>query len=345
VLTRDTNIVVLGSVALVLAGGWVVAGRRQRAGATEPAEPAEPVGEVADTGGGDGSPGEVAAPGAPATARGADERPGRAWMLVGALGLCAAIVLSMWSSSAGQRQLVPLRHVFAVRILPYEDRVLWFADQGMPEPELFLPAPDVVDPERPPVVGVPEDDPAYAEWWQWLEEDGRSALILWALTHPSYLVTEPLQDPERVFNNADGTVLGYAPSDMRHVPVVSSLLWLPTIPTVAVALAVAAWYRRRRVPVTPLVGVAGLCVLVSGPLAFIAWHADGMESARHLFFAAVLVRLGALLMVVSLLESWPVGSPAPARTDGGEGPIDRPSPPASAAPSTGREAGAVAPGA
>ena len=242
------------------------------------------------------------------------ERPRRLWA-VGALALVVVAGLSVASASHGERYLYPLANVYTARVLPYPDRLQWFLDQGMPDLERFhVEAPS--DPTKAPIVGLPRpgEDPAMDDWWQWFDEHGRTTWLAWVATHPAYLVTEPLQRPERVYNNADGTIMGYEGTGNNRVPGVTSLLWLPTIPTVAVSAVLLAWELRRRRAVAPLVVAGGFCVVAAGPLAFAAWHSDGMESARHLFLAAVLVRVGALLAVAAAIEGLPggVGSDEPA---------------------------------
>ena len=46
--------------------------------------------------------------------------------------------------------------------------------------------------------------PSWRPWLDWVEDDGRTALARYALTHPAYLLGEPLRVPERAFNNALG---------------------------------------------------------------------------------------------------------------------------------------------
>ena len=47
-----------------------------------------------------------------------------------------------------------------------------------------------------------------------------------------------------------------------------------------------------------------------------AWHSDGMETARHLVVPAIQLHLGVLLMVVGLLPSAPSATPEPPLADG-----------------------------
>jgi hypothetical protein len=43
-------------------------------------------------------------------------------------------------------------------------------------------------------------------------QHGRSALAVWMATHPAYVVTEPLRNPGRTFNNAEATAASTLPA-------------------------------------------------------------------------------------------------------------------------------------
>ncbi len=221
---------------------------------------------------------------------------------VGVVGLVIVAGWSMTSAWVGHRDLLPLHDVFAVRVLPYPDRVAWFAEHGMPqEDELNEAAPDP-DPEREdaPVLGLGRDDERWAGWWDWLESDGKEAWMRYVIEHPWYVFTEPLENPERTYNNAEGTLLGYA-GDMRHVSFVNEIFWAPTTLLVVAVAALAlahAGNRRRPAPLTVIGWVLLVAAAISG---LVTWHTGGMETARHLLLSAFELRLGVVLLVLGLL--------------------------------------------
>jgi hypothetical protein len=225
-----------------------------------------------------------------------------------ACGLFALGALATVGASHGDRYAYPLRNVFEVRVLPYPDRVAWFADHGMPQAERFV-GPDalvpVVDGEQAPVTYVADDDPSLQEWQAWVETDGRETFATWLVTHPAYLVSEPLRDPERTFNNALGDRSFYAPMDQREVPLVTDLLvpvrWVALVVVGGVAVW-ATWRRRWR---SPLLLVGAATVALAAPHGLVSWHSDGMETARHLIVPVVQLHLGALLMVIAALGRGP----------------------------------------
>lgn len=213
------------------------------------------------------------------------------------------------AASHGHRYVYPLRNVFEARVLPYPDRVAWFADHGMPQADRFTgpdaPAPAVRGGGDAPVVYVADDEPDMQEWRAWVAQHGRGALAAWMATHPAYLVTEPLRDPERTFNNAEGDRSFYAPADQRELPLVTDVLVPHRWVALAVVVAVAAWATRRRRWGSPLLLVGAGTVALALPHALVSWHTDGMETARHLMMPALQLYLGALLMVLGVLGARP----------------------------------------
>jgi hypothetical protein len=289
--TRDTHASVALVAASALAAGLVVAEwrRRHRREADDRDDPADPD-DPADRDDRDDADDRDRRGGRPADA-----------LVVLACGLFLLGAAATAGASHGNRHAFPLRNVFEVRVLPYPDRVAWFADRGMPQAGLFA-GPDalvpVVDGDQAPVTYVGDNDPALQEWLAWLERDGRQAFALWVVTHPAYLVTEPLRDPERTFNNARGDRSFYAPLDQREVPLVTTVLFPARIVALSVAVFVAMRATSRRRWSDPLVLTGAVVVALAAPHALVSWHSDGMETARHLVVPVLQLHLGVLLMVI-----------------------------------------------
>jgi hypothetical protein len=222
-------------------------------------------------------------------------------------GLVALGLLLVAGSAHGERHHFPTRNLYEVRVLPYPDRVQWFADRGMPQAEVFA-GPDARTPHAeagiPPVMFVGDDDVELQPWLDWVESDGRAAFAGYVATHPLYLVTEPLRSPERAFNNALGDRDFYRPLDMPRVPLVDRVLTLPTAVVVLVAALVGglAIGRGRWVPA---LAAGAVLAALAVPHGLLAWHSDGMETARHLVVPALQLHLGVLLLVVGLLPALP----------------------------------------
>ncbi|HEY3144464.1 MAG TPA: hypothetical protein VGJ86_25265 [Acidimicrobiales bacterium] len=231
-----------------------------------------------------------------------------------ATGAFLMAVLAGASASHGHRSSLPMRNVYAARVLPYPQRVEWFAAHGMPQSELFVgpgATPIVVEKGRPAVRYVGADDPVLQPWVRWVEREGRRMFLRWMVTHPAYVLREPWREPERAFNNALGDRSFYAPSDRRDVPLVTgaSILPMPLALLLAAAAMAAAfrWNRWR----SPAFVVGAILVVLSGPHALVSWHSDGMETARHLVVPVVQFHLGVLLLLIGALA----GAPGTTATD------------------------------
>lgn len=216
----------------------------------------------------------------------------------------AAIGLTIGSAATyADRGQVPMSHVYFARVLPYPDRVAWFEARGMPraieiDARSSAPAPS----GEPKLTAFAEDDPAFAAWWQWFDQHGASTWRSYVVAHPWYLVTEPMREPERVYNNAEGSIAFYRPADMAHIPLTTSLLW-PSTTAAVVGLAGLAYFAKKRGLLGPPVVLAGLLVVGAGSYALVAWHSDAMESARHVFISGAMTRLALILAVVGVVDA------------------------------------------
>jgi hypothetical protein len=247
-------------------------------------------------------------------------RPPRVRLLVitGAY-LGALAILAAGAATWGQRELQPLEHVYAVRVIPYPDRLEWFAAHGMPDANHLRVAPVVADAHKAPYVPLAPDE--WPRWRRWLARDGRATYARYVASHPAYLVAEPRHRPERVFNNGDG-LRTYRPLVLRSIPLVTGMFW-PSVPITLVIAAFAfvgaTW---RDLAHSPL-SIAGLVLMATAvPHALAVWHGDGMESARHLLIPGVQLRAGTLLLVLALVdrsETQAVGRRTPAEPCGSVG--------------------------
>ena len=226
----------------------------------------------------------------------------RAALAVG-MGVAAiGLLIGSAATQAGRGQ-VPMSHVYFARVLPFPDRVAWFEARGMPqaiEIDVRSSAPAARD--EPKLTAIAEDDPAFAVWWQWFDQHGASSWRSYVVAHPWYLVTEPMREPERVYNNAEGSIAFYRPAGMAHIPLTTSLLW-PSTTAALVGLAGLAHLARKRGLLGPPVVLAGLLAVGAATYALVAWHSDAMESARHVFISGAMTRLALIVAVVGVVDA------------------------------------------
>src|SRR5262245_6417183 len=219
-----------------------------------------------------------------------------------------ALVLGLAATAAsthGQRHVYPLRNVLEVRVLPYPERVRWFADHGMPQAGEFVgdgAHQPVEEAGRAPVTYIPDGDPDLGPWFAWLAEHGRATFARWVATHPWYVLDEPLRAPERTFNNAAGDRGFYASPQQHRVPLVDRLLAHRTGVVGAVGL-LAVGYAIGRRRITPALVTGAVTASLAVPHGLLAWHLDGMETARHLVVPMLQFHLGVLLVVIGLMPA------------------------------------------
>lgn len=220
----------------------------------------------------------------------------------GALTLCLLVIVGLteWGTLSSHRTQQDVADVLYVRVFPYPDRVAWFAAHGMPEPKQIdrLAAATPTSAGEAKAVFYSTSGPAFAPLRRWVTTRGTGTYLLWLATHPLYVVTEPLQRPERSYNFFDGNLTSYAASTNRLASPLTMVVWPPFI--WVLALAVLASY------LAVLSGVwrdrswrISLVLTVIGVLAMlVAWHGDGQEVTRHTVEGFAQVRLGLWVLVV-----------------------------------------------
>jgi hypothetical protein len=233
--------------------------------------------------------------------------------------LVAVVLLTGWGAASSGRTVQSVTDVLYVRVFPFPGRVSWFADHGMPQG----PAIDDLARELPPppegaakVVGISPKDPAFVPLHRWITHHGESTYALWLVTHPAYVVTEPLARPERTYNSARGNLDFYAPTtDSVTSPLTEilwpSLAWLGVLALVAGLLAI--WRGTWRLPAWRITAVLAV---IGGLSMLVAWHGDGQETTRHTVEGFAQLRLG--LWLLAILGA--LGPVEPAATSTGRGP-------------------------
>jgi hypothetical protein len=221
---------------------------------------------------------------------------------LGALCLClvAVVVLTGWGTVSSHRTRQNVADVFYVRVFPFPARVAWFAAHGMPQQVQIdaLAKATGPAPGEAKVVYVAPSDPAFARLERWIESEGTGTYLDWLLTHPGYVITEPLVRPERSYDFAGGQLTYYAASTDRLQSPLTVVMWPPLVGLVVLAVVAAvvsllsrAWRQGvwRMVVALTLVGVLSIVV---------AWHGDGQEVTRHTVEGLAQLRLGLWIVIV-----------------------------------------------
>ena len=220
----------------------------------------------------------------------------------GALALClaAVVVLTGWGTVSSHRTTQNVADVFYVRIFPFADRVAWFAAHGMPDQQRIdrLATTTTTVPGSAKAVFFSATDPNFAPLEHWIETRGSGTYALWLLTHPGYVLTEPLRRPERAFDFAHGSLTFYAASTHQLRSPLTLVMWPPLIWLLVLAGAAVctsvlsrAW-RDRVWPMVFTLTVIGVFSML------VAWHGDGQEVTRHTIEGLAQVRLGLWIIIL-----------------------------------------------
>jgi hypothetical protein len=215
---------------------------------------------------------------------------GVALVVLGGLGLAV--------SASTVRGVDPLRHVLADRILPYPDRLDWWADRGMPQAAALRRLEPARTDTGAPVVAPRARDARFRRYTDWVADEGARHYVVWLVTHPAYTLFEPFERPERV--HLRRTVADYAP-DAHELPLVSRLYfppWPVSLGILVVVLLLGWWLRRPR---DATWWVAMGLLLLAVPHLLVAWHGDGASPIRHGLLGNVQAQLGILLLALGLL--------------------------------------------
>jgi hypothetical protein len=227
-----------------------------------------------------------------------------------AVGLLLAAGVTGWDTVHTGRTDQNVGNVLFVRVFPFPGRVAWFAAHGMPESAAVdrLAAATPATKSTAKVVAPDLSDPHNAALDHWINHDGQSTYLLWLVTHPAYVITEPLVRPEQAFNFANGVLTFYAATGRVDSPLTPAVwpAWWWMVPLAVVGLAGAAVtgaWRERGTQVIVVLAALGLLSML------IAWQGDGQEVTRHTIEGFVELRAGVLvLFLVGVL-----GLPSPRR--------------------------------
>ena len=226
--------------------------------------------------------------------------PSKVAALAGGLVLVAAVTGWVVVHTGRTRQNVA--DVLYVRIFPFPARVAWFAQHGMPaasaiDRSMAATAPPIPGAAKVFNPGDPGFAPHHVALERWIVAHGQSTYLLWIITHPTFLITEPLARPERAFNFAQGQITFYAAVHRVDSPA-SAVLWpawwwlLPLTVIGVVPAAATGMWRERSWRVLVLLGLLGIVTMV------IAWNGDGQEVTRHTVEGFAELRASVLIMAV-----------------------------------------------
>ena len=207
--------------------------------------------------------------------------------------LSAAYALPRWG--------LPLAEVVTKRILPNEEFLGFFVEEGMPlSPALMALSGEWANSGNYAVVNSPDLKP----FSEWLFADGKNVYAKFLLTHPLYALTAPLKDIKPLLaSNFEEMVPKYTPSLPNPIneffyPVRFFWFYFWASFIIVFFTFVKNYQKKNKV-----FWVVFIFWLISIPYLYLTWHGDAHSVKRHIVIANIQFHLGVwLLLLINLNE-------------------------------------------
>ena len=223
----------------------------------------------------------------------------RASMMALCVWFVCIFALSDFSANTGNRWVFSFYNNIAQRILPAPEHVSYFSNHGMPvNPDLMMLSGKFASSDDLRFYR----DPNLDKFRAWSLEHGKITYIKFLITHFTYTMTEPVFHVARDFlsfvyyfrvHPTDAKYHIYVP--LSHSPI--ALIYFVIVYSVAICYAFV-WWRRKQLYQCPYLAVPVVMILLSAPHAWITWHGDAMETARHTLSAFIQFQLGFILLLL-----------------------------------------------
>ena len=128
--------------------------------------------------------------------------------------------------------------------------------------------------------------------------------IKFLITHPIYSISAPIFQVTNDFHSLADRFQIYPVKHVyhNHDPRIRKRTWIGLIYfLIAYSLAVYyafVWWRRKSLYRYPYLAVPLVMVLLAGPDAWLSWHGDAAETARHTLLAFIQFQLGIVLLLI-----------------------------------------------
>lgn len=218
--------------------------------------------------------------------------------------LIFVFALSNASANAGNRWVFPFFNIMGQRILPVPEHIAYFADRGMPISSALL--------ERTGKWAHDDDlafyhAPDLEQFRIWTADNGKAVYMRFLISRPIQSMVTPALEVSSDFFTIARTPLAdparfLSPrlsSSHSQVALICFLICNIVTACLAFVLWRCGWLHR-----FPHLAVPLIMVLLSAPHAWLAWHGDAMETARHSLVAFAQFPLGFVLLWLYVLDHW-----------------------------------------
>lgn len=206
--------------------------------------------------------------------------------------------------NANNRWVPYFLNIVSMRILPNSEILKYFQEHGMPVSDNLMARSNK---------WAHEDnyayykDPNLEQFRNWVYSKGKLTYFYFLLTHPAYLISEPLHDFQRMIFSTQSRLMYYAPKGFES-PLSHNIfkylsawsLFHVYVFLTGVLFGLNLIYvssKKRKVLWVPLI----MTILVF-PLIILTWHADAMEIERHALPVAVQARLSFIFLLLFTID-------------------------------------------
>ncbi len=218
------------------------------------------------------------------------------WVFSVLIGIVFVVNYQLSSAYALPRWGLPLAEVVTKRILPNEEFLNFFAEEGMPlNPALMALSGEWANSRNYVVVNNPDLKP----FSEWLFADGKRVYTKFLLTHPLYAITAPLEDIEpSLASSFEEMVPKYTPALPNPIneffyPI--RFFWLCFWTSLVIVFFT---FTRNFRGNNKTFWVVFIFWLISTPYLYLTWHGDAHSVVRHVVIANIQFHLGIWLVLL-----------------------------------------------
>jgi len=231
------------------------------------------------------------------------------WWLSFFIGVAFLVNYQLSSAYGLPRWALPLAEVITHRILPDQEYLEYFSDNGMPvTPELMALSGKNANSDNYAII----NDSKLKRFSRWLFNDARDVYVKFLQTHPGYTIKSPLADIKALlgYNYLEGFHLpDYTPALPSRV----NDLFYPVEwfwPYLWVSLLAAGFILATNLRTKKRVyWIIVVFLLLSLPQLYLIWHGDALDVERHAVVMNIQFHLGLLWLVIFHIDTVSTNTP------------------------------------
>ncbi len=212
-----------------------------------------------------------------------------------------------FSTTTGKRFEFPLIHIIYSRIMPSQEYLNYFIQHGMPFNQQ-LAAMDLHEYRSATLhnyVEMTSMTPAVSTFMNWIDKQGKTVMLKFYISHPSYFFTAPLMDFWHFLNSENSEYRNNIRVPGTRLSFLTAIFyprtqWWPIIAAILFILNILIILRRNN---SSAIWYLTLMLFLSVyPLALLVWHSDTYEIERHSFQVAFELRFASWIVIGLLIK-------------------------------------------